>query len=134
MGQYDDDERADAYKRHIYYEFANIVQHYDDTARPAHDDIDFDPADLDTLDGTDYDDSGDRVDPSGLLDNFMGAVWNAINEFGSFADIPDDYSLTPDETTIIDIVLGDTSIDNFDNVGFIVINIFKPRDPGDRKD
>lgn len=107
MGEYDDDDRADAYERAIndhfddvydepagvdpatYIQFANIIHHYDDTARPDHDDIDYDSADLDTLDGDEflYDDD---IDPATAF-VFLLAVVDAIEEFGSFDDIPDDY-------------------------------------------
>lgn len=42
----DEDERHNAYERSgfdhkTYIEFANIIQHYDEEARPPHDDIEF---------------------------------------------------------------------------------------------
>lgn len=64
MDEYDDDDHAAAYDRAIYYEFANIVQHYDDTARPAHDDIDFIPADYDSAE---FDDNGNPVTLYGVI-------------------------------------------------------------------
>ena len=105
MGQYDDDEHGAAYERaRDYAEFANIVQHYDDTARGNHDDIDFDDIDHD---GTEYDDNGNIVTPIDL-DDFIAAnpaigviiaVCDAIDEYGSFNGIPDDYEFgfTPDD-------------------------------------
>lgn len=122
----DDDERANAYKRHIFNEFADIVHHYDDTAFDVvhdqlnnhnnvnDDDNDFgdnydfnSPTDngcthdncncdddssrnddfhnLDYLDGAEYDNNGDPIIQFGLI------VADAINEYGSFDDIPDDY-------------------------------------------
>jgi hypothetical protein len=90
MGDYDDDERANAYNRHIYHEFANIVQHYADTARPVHDDIDYDPIDYD---GAEFDHNGNIVSPSGDIHDVILSVLGAIDEFGSFDDIPDDYNL-----------------------------------------
>ena len=68
-----------------YIDFARIVQHYGDTARPDHDDIDYD--DDDDLDGAEFDNNGERVSPLGLI----SAIADAIIEFGSFDDIPDDY-------------------------------------------
>lgn len=64
MDYHDDDEHAAAYDRAIYYEFANIVQHYDDTARPAHDDIDFTPGDYDSAE---FDDNGHPVTLYGVI-------------------------------------------------------------------
>lgn len=70
----DDDEQANAFDRamgydsHVYFEFANIVQHYEDVARPAHDDIDFEPSDPDTME---FDSNGVKiilVDPMLILD------------------------------------------------------------------
>lgn len=63
----DDDERANAYQRYIFHQFADIVQHYDDTARPDHDDINYDSGDLDKLDGAEYDNNGDPVAQYGLV-------------------------------------------------------------------
>lgn len=64
MDEYDDDEHAAAYDRAVYYEFANIVQHYNDTARPAHDDIDFTPGDYDSAE---FDDDGQPVTLYGVI-------------------------------------------------------------------
>ena len=107
MGEYDDDDRADAYERAIndhfddvydepagvdpatYIQFANIIHHYDDTARPDHDDIDYDFASVDNLDGDEFNDRDD-IDPATAF-IFLLAVVDAIEEFGSFDDIPDDY-------------------------------------------
>jgi hypothetical protein len=95
MGDYDDDERANAYERAIndydddrvdrdfFIKFADIVQHYDDTARPAHDDIDFEPADYD---GYEYDFGGEPVTLYGLI---------VINLGPAFGDIFDDYTDDP---------------------------------------
>jgi hypothetical protein len=110
MAGYDDDEQRAAYDRAIEFArdnaaFADIIQHYDDTARPDHDDIDYDPAGLDDLDGAEYDDNGDPVfligavgtiiiDISGVINDLC----DAIDEFGSFEDIPDDYEFGPPET------------------------------------
>ena len=67
-----------------YIEFAKIVQNFDDTARPEHDDINYDD---DDLDDAEFDNNGNRVSPLGLI----SAIADAIIEFGSFDDIPDDY-------------------------------------------
>jgi hypothetical protein len=108
--EYHDDERANAYNRHIYFEFARIVQQYDDTARPDHDDIDFDPASLDNLDGGEYDDNGTSVEPTGI-DNFISTIVGAIQQFGSFADIPDDFEFDTSQEDVIDLFLGDADDD-----------------------
>jgi hypothetical protein len=47
-----------------YIKFVNIIQHYDDTARPAHDDIDFEPGDYDSAE---YDDHGESVIQYGII-------------------------------------------------------------------
>lgn len=70
-----------------YIEFANIVQHYDATAVGTHDDIEFDDASVDNLDGAETDQQGRPVINYGI----MLAIVEAIEEFGSFSDIPDDY-------------------------------------------
>lgn len=67
MDGFHDDERASAYQRYIFNEFANIVHNYDRTARPDHDDIVYDHHDLDHLDGAEYDDNGDPVIQYGLV-------------------------------------------------------------------
>lgn len=100
MAEYDDDEHRAAYERaRDYAEFASIVQHYDDTARGNHDDIDYDAPDHD---GTEYDYDGEPVlliGITGPLNNdifvVLDSVVDAIIEFGSFDDIPDDYDFLP---------------------------------------
>ena len=89
-GDYDESADGDA---DIYAEFANIVQQYDRVARPDHDDIDFDPASLDDNDGVEYDHNGDIVITYGVI---LG-VLDAIIDFGSFADIPDDFEFAEDD-------------------------------------
>ena len=101
MGEYDDNVQRAAHDNAVFHD---IIQHYDDTARPDHDDIDYDPAGLDNLDGAEYDDNGDPVfligavgaiiiDISGVINDLC----DAIDEFGSFEDIPDDYEFgTPE--------------------------------------
>jgi hypothetical protein len=100
MAGYDDDEQRAAYDRAAEFArdnaaFHDIIQHYDDEARPDHDDIDYDPAGIDNLDGAEYDNDGDPVIPIGsvLIDiaNTLYDICDAIDEFGSFDDIPDDY-------------------------------------------
>jgi hypothetical protein len=103
MAGYDDDEHRAAHDRATEFArdnavFHDIIQHYDDTARPDHDDIDFDPAGIDNLDGTEYDDDGDPVLPIGAvgtividLTDILGSIYEAIEQFGDFDDIPDDY-------------------------------------------
>ena len=63
MGDWDADPQREAYQRAVgdYIEFAKIVQHYDRTARPAHDDIDFEAGDLAQLDGEELDIDGNPV-------------------------------------------------------------------------
>lgn len=95
MAEYDDDERRAAYQRACdYAEFANIVQHFDDTARGNHDDIDYDSPD--DHDGAEYDNNGERVlivNIAGVLDD----ICSAIEQFGNFNDIPDDYDFGYDD-------------------------------------
>jgi len=93
MGDYDDDERGNAYQRYIFNEFAYIVHNYDDTADVDHDNLDNDDDihDLDHLDGAEYDDNGDPVIQLGVI---FGA---AVDEFGSWDDIPDDYEFPVDD-------------------------------------
>jgi hypothetical protein len=84
----DDDERANAYNRYVYNEFADIVHHYDDTADHVdHDKLDDDDYihDLDHFDGAEYDDNGD------LVIQFGSIFGSAVDEFDKFDDIPDDY-------------------------------------------
>jgi hypothetical protein len=73
MDNYDEDEHSAAYNRAVFYEFANIVQNYEDTARPPHDDIDFTPADYDSAE---FDDAGEPVTLYGVI----------IFNFGSSSD------------------------------------------------
>lgn len=63
MGDWDADPQREAYQRAIgdYIEFAKIVQHYDKTAYPPHDDIDFEAGDLSHLDGEELDLDGNPV-------------------------------------------------------------------------
>lgn len=87
MDNYDDDEHSAAYNRAIYHEFANIVQHYDDTARPAHDDIDFTPADYDSAE---FDSSGEPVTLYGVIIFNFGAKGDinveAFNDYDPYDD------------------------------------------------
>lgn len=87
MDNYDDDEHSAAYNRAIYHEFANIVQHYDDTARPAHDDIDFTPADYDSAE---FDGSGEPVTLYGVIIFNFGAKGDinveAFNDYDPYDD------------------------------------------------
>jgi len=79
MDNHDDDEHSAAYNRAIYHQFADIVQHYDDTARPAHDDIDFTPADYDSAE---FDDSGEPVTLYGvIIFNFSASSDTYIDSF-----------------------------------------------------
>ena len=60
MDKYDDDEQRNSYERanydrDTYIKFADIIHHYDDTADVAHDNINYDCATLDDLDGFDFD-------------------------------------------------------------------------------
>lgn len=87
---YDDyaiDNDATRDDREFFIEFADMVQHYDATATGTHDDIDesrtFD-------DGTEFDANGDPVITYGVIIS----VVDAILEFGSFDDIPDDYEFS----------------------------------------
>lgn len=99
MAEYDDNEQRAAYERaRDYAAFADIVQHYDDTARPDHDDIDYDAPDHD---GAEYDNDGELVALVGIIGGVLYDIADAIDEFGSFDNIPDDYEFDPfasDET------------------------------------
>lgn len=96
MGDWDADPQREAYQRAMgdYIEFAKIVQHYDDTARPAHDDIDFEAGDLAQLDGEELDLDGNPVIQLSIL---LVTLAEAIEDFGSWEDIPDDYEFTDDD-------------------------------------
>jgi hypothetical protein len=62
---HDDNDHGSAYDRAVdYIKFVNIIQHYDDTARPDHDDIDFEPGDIDSAE---YDNDGESVIQYGIL-------------------------------------------------------------------
>lgn len=67
-------------KYETFHRFADIVQHYDDEARPAHDDIDFDPLTLDDLDAIELDAKGQPVVQYGIV----------IIEFINDSDFPED--------------------------------------------
>lgn len=90
MDNYDDDEHSAAYDRAIYHEFANIVQHYyDDTARPAHDDIDFTPSDYD---GAEFDNDGEPVTLYGvIIFNFPATGSPTIEAFTDYDPYDDPY-------------------------------------------
>jgi hypothetical protein len=65
MDDYDDGNDNIFNERAIdYIKFVNIIQHYDDTARPAHDDIDFEPGDYDSAE---YDYNGQSVIQYGII-------------------------------------------------------------------
>ena len=144
MGNYNDDERSNAYNRHIYFEFASIVQHYNNTARPEHDDIDFVPATVDELDGIEFDYNGDYVTPVDDFDEFNDFIVDlisAIDRFGSFEDIPDDYEFAGTGDALIDIVVNDNECDcddcaiDYDDdspANYIVINIYRGRPKPDK--
>lgn len=89
MGEYDDNIQRFAHDNAVFHD---IIQHYDDTARPDHDDIDYEPADLDNLDGAEYDHNGTVVlliDPE-----FLSAISHiviAAYEHDGFDNLPDDY-------------------------------------------
>lgn len=82
----DDEIHQSAYDNDVFH---NIVQHYDDTARGNHDDIDFDAASLDDLDGTEYDNNGNRVEPIDF--DIVSGIILAVYEYDGFDNIPDDY-------------------------------------------
>jgi hypothetical protein len=150
MGYNDDDERTNAYKRHIYFEFANIVQHYNDTARPAHDDIDFVPATLDDLDGAEYDNDGNTVELSDDINDLVANIIAAIDYFGSFDNIPEDYDFdnyevadsertelfNDDDSDAIDVEFVLPTYNNSDGKfapRFIFVRFLRPRNkPEDR--
>lgn len=89
MDNHDDDEHAAAYNRAVYHEFANIVQHYNDTARPAHDDIDFEPGDYDSAE---FDDTGEPVTLYGvIIFNFSGSSDTRIDAFIDYDPYDDPY-------------------------------------------
>ena len=93
MAEYDDDDRADAFERatnnderDVFIKFADIVQHYDETARPSHDDIDFEPDDVDSAE---FDFGGEPVTLYGLIVINLG---NAVGDvFDDYVDDPFDY-------------------------------------------
>lgn len=84
---YDDDEQRSAYHRALNYEFFNIVQHFDDTARPAHDDIDYQSPDYD---GAEFDSDGEYVTPIGDINDILSTIIDIISDYDSFEDVPDD--------------------------------------------
>jgi hypothetical protein len=97
MGEYDDDNQRAAYERaRDFAAFADIAQHFGDTGSADHDNIDYDTPDFD---GAEYDDNGEPVLLIDLTDfiaanpgaTIILAVCDAIDQFGGFADIPDDY-------------------------------------------
>lgn len=126
MGEHDDDERAAAYNRHIYYEFANMVQNYDLTARPQHDDIDFTPATVDELDGIEFAPNGVDVSPVSLL-GLLNEVVEAIEKFGSFEEIPDDYQLIADGDDGEDE--RNPSVTDFIDIEFVYPTVFPEDEP-----
>jgi hypothetical protein len=87
MSEYDDDEQHNAYERAMgfdpatFIEFASIIQNYDDTARPVHDDIDFEAGDFDSVE---YDFDGEPVTLYGIV------IYNFTSRFGELEDV-DDY-------------------------------------------
>ena len=97
----DDNNHDYAYDRaNVYHQFANIVQHYNDTARPDHDNIDYDSPD--DFDGIEYDHNGQPVISIDIayIVYHIATIADAINEYGSFADIPDDFEFGDDDTPI----------------------------------
>lgn len=98
MANHDDDEHNSAYERatddHIstYINFANIIQHYDETARPEHDDIDYESGDFDSAE---YDDTGQLVTLYGVLRNFFAAFDDAVDV--DFFDDDDDFYFEEDD-------------------------------------
>lgn len=113
MDNQDDNEQAKAYERAsfdhaTYIEFANIVHHFDDTARPAHDDIDFNydheidfddiNIDSDQFDATEYDHNGLPVTLYGIIiynflaDDMEEDPWNDYPENYDVHAEDDDYN------------------------------------------
>lgn len=94
MSEHDDDEHRDAYRRakddHIstYIDFANIIQHYDETARPKHDDIDYENNDFDSAE---YDNNGEVVTLYGILMDFFKAYDDATDVDYFNDDYEDEY-------------------------------------------
>jgi len=96
MAEFDDNDRADAFERAInendrverdvFIKFADIVQHYDETARPSHDDIDFEPGDVDSVE---YDFGGEPVTLYGLIVINLGPAVG--DPFDDYVDDPFDY-------------------------------------------
>lgn len=94
---YDDDEQRSAYHRALNYEFFNIVQHFDDTAHPDHDDIDYTAPDYDSAE---FDSDGHPVPPIGDINDILAAIIDIVADYDSFEDIPDDLHLI--EVDLID--------------------------------
>lgn len=95
MAGNNDDNRA-AYNNAVFHD---IIQHYDDEARPDHDDIDYEPASLDDLDGTEYDQHGVAVilvDPD-IIAN-ISAFIIAVYEHNGVDGLPDSFQFFLDET------------------------------------
>lgn len=86
MNEFDDDERAKAFDRAVFIEFANIVQNYDETARPEHDDIQFEPGDYDSAE---FDLDGEPVTLYGLIVINLGPAYGDL--FDDDIDDPFDY-------------------------------------------
>jgi hypothetical protein len=137
-----EDERSAAYNRHIYFEFAKIVQNYNDTAHPEHDDIEFVPATIDELDGLELDMNGEKFDPLDEFNDFIVDLISAIQEYGSFEDIPDDYEFDAPDDVVIDIIFRDDQekCDSQDcklcnsegqEKNYIIIHVFKKKDGPD---
>lgn len=94
MGFYDDDEQRNAYERATnpdyqdYLKFAEIVQQYDVTVRPEHDDIDFDYATLEQLDGREFAGEEEPVLDLDVISDFIVAA-NEFADFDGLAQVDD---------------------------------------------
>lgn len=110
MATNDDDEQRAAYERATfdhatYIEFANIVQHFDDTARPDHDNIDFNydhdinfddiNIDTDQFDATEYDHNGLPVTLYGII--IYNFAFDDDDGDDPWDDYPDNYDVHTEE-------------------------------------
>jgi hypothetical protein len=95
------DPQREAYKRAMedYDKFADIVHHWDQEARPAHDDIKYDSKSLDYWDGADF---SFVEQNAAYISVVLYNVDEALRIYGSWEEIPEDYDFDQPATEPFD--------------------------------
>lgn len=96
MSDWMSDPQREAYRRAMedYDKFADIVHHWDETGTADHDDIPYKAETLEFWDGVDI---GMVVANTGYISIVLNSLEEALEQYGSWEEIPDDYDFGGDD-------------------------------------